>query len=133
MKVSLLPEHGVWRSMKSRCSNPNDKGYPYYGGRGITVCERWMTFENFINDMGYRPSDKHSIDRIDNNAGYSPENCRWTTRLQQSANRSNAIMVDGMCLREYCDKLGVSYKMVHLRITRYGYSLQDAVSKPPKR
>lgn len=119
--------------MKSRCSNPNVKQYPYYGGRRITVCERWLKFENFINDMGFRPSDKHSIDRIDNSAGYSPENCRWATRLQQSINRSNAIMVDGVCLKEYCNEHGLSYKMVHLRITRYGWSLSDALTKKPRR
>lgn len=73
--------------MLSRCTNPQSKSFKDYGGRGITVCERWSEFLNFYADMGQRPSPKHSIDRIDNERGYEPGNCRWETRQVQNLNR----------------------------------------------
>ena len=78
----------TWHSMKQRCNNPKDQAYTYYGGRGIKVCDRWNdSFINFLEDMGERPP-KTSIDRIDNDKGYYPENCRWATKKQQYGNRS---------------------------------------------
>ena len=75
--------------MRQRCKNKNDPHYPDYGGRGITVCERWESFENFLADMGERPSDDLSIDRINNDGNYEPGNCRWTDRFTQARNRRN--------------------------------------------
>lgn len=81
-------EYGIWKSMKSRCSNVNDKAYKYYGGRGISVCERWAnSFEMFLLDMGQRPTSDLSIDRMDNNGNYEPSNCHWATRKEQTMNR----------------------------------------------
>jgi hypothetical protein len=83
-------EYETWRSMRKRCTNPNAMGYKYYGGRGITFCERWNSFENFLADMGPKPSQSRawSLDRIDNDGNYEPGNCRWATPHQQANNKS---------------------------------------------
>lgn len=81
-------EHIIWSLMIQRCTNPNSTNYKYWGGRGITVCERWLnSFENFLEDMGNRPSKNHSLDRIDNDGNYGPNNCKWSTRNEQRLNQ----------------------------------------------
>lgn len=84
------PEYEAWKGMNSRCNTATHKRFAYYGARGITVCERWQSFENFLADMGRRPSPKHSLDRIDVNGNYEPTNCRWTTQDIQLHNRRPA-------------------------------------------
>lgn len=99
------PEYHVLMQMLERCSNPNSLAYKNYGGRGITVCDRWQKFSNFYEDMGARPSPLHSIDRIDNNDGYHPLNCRWaTSREQRSNTRRNRMMTfngETRCVAEW--------------------------------
>lgn len=86
------PEHRAWDGLKQRCLNPNNPEYPNYGGRGITVCDRWLHgFENFLADVGLRPTHRHSIDRVNNDRGYEPGNVRWATAAEQARNRRVAV------------------------------------------
>ena len=85
--MSYTPVYNAWHSMRYRCLNPKSRDYPNYGGRGITICERWLKFENFLADMGERPKRRRlTVGRIDNDRGYSPDNCRWETYTQQNNN-----------------------------------------------
>ena len=81
------PLYAIWSCMIARCENPNMRTYKRYGGKGIKVCDRWHEFMNFVADIGVRPSNRHSIDRIDGTKGYHPDNCRWATYKEQAMNR----------------------------------------------
>jgi hypothetical protein len=125
------PEYRCWAGMLTRCNNTSDHGFPNYGGRGIKVCDSWKHFENFLKDMGTRPSSLHSIDRIDNNGPYAPWNCRWGTTKQQGANKRTTVYVtvhnDVMCLGHACDLLGLSRNTVYARYKRYGWQVKKAL------
>lgn len=129
------PEYGIWANLKARCLNPNDAGFERYGGRGITVSDRWLgSFENFISDMGPRPSPGHSIDRIDVNGPYSPENCRWATTREQSRNRRSSAWIEAfgerLILTDWCARYGLDHSTVQHRLRR-GWTPEAAVSSPP--
>lgn len=123
----------IWGSMVERCENPNSKSYKNYGGRGIAVCERWKEFANFEADMGLRP-DGMSLDRKDNDGPYSPDNCRWATRTEQSSNRRNCIFVDcdgdQVTLREYCRRKGLKYRPIVKRIQDRNWPVEMALTTP---
>lgn len=124
-------EYRIWGGMKYRCLNKNCSKYPSYGGRGITVCERWMIFKNFYDDMGNRPSKHHSIDRINNDLGYSKKNCRWVINKKQANNtRRNHLITHNnktQSLRLWMDELGLNYNTVKGRIRR-GWSFEKAIT-----
>ena len=105
-----------WYNIKSRCTNPNSEKWALYGGRGVTLCERWLTFENFLQDMGSPPSPSHTIDRIDVNGPYSPENCRWATPTAQANNRRNNVRLAGKTLAEHARELGITPETIRYRI-----------------
>lgn len=130
-------ERSVWKSMRGRCQNPNVTGYQYYGGRGITVCERWNSFANFLADMGPRPSSGHSIERKDNDGSYSPENCCWATRLEQACNvqKSRRITHDGrtQTISQWARELNMEYNTLFGRISNYGWAHERALTTPVRR
>ena len=110
------PEYSSWRNMKNRCLNKNVDAFKYYGGRGITVCDRWLeSFENFYEDMGLRPTPEHSIDRLDSNGNYEPSNCKWSTKKEQMRNTRVNIMVGDICLAEYCELHSFHYPKILAR------------------
>lgn len=130
------PLFSVWWSMIQRCRNPNVKRYCRYGGRGITVCDRWMLFENFVSDMGDRPSPKHSLDRIDNDGNYEPSNCRWATATEQARNSTAARLVTfngkTASLAEWSEITGLYYLVILKRLNR-GWSVKRALFTPVDR
>lgn len=132
------PEYAVFNTMHSRCYNINNEKYPIYGGRGIKVCDRWFrNFENFISDMGLRPSDDHSIDRQNNDGNYEPSNCRWATREQQMRNRSISKLTENdvieirksnLSQRKIASKFGVSQTMIFYIKNNKQWELHQATS-----
>lgn len=125
--------YSIWTNMRSRCGNQNFTSYKWYGGRGIMVCERWQSFANFLADMGY-PPEGASIDRIDHDGHYSPDNCRWASKVQQANNmRSNKVLeIDGvsMTVAEWSRQPGaINDKTIYDRISR-GWDAKRAVFWP---
>lgn len=125
----------VWNSMVDRCTKPHHHAYKHYGARGISVCERWLKFENFLNDMGPQPSGL-SLDRINNNLGYSAENCRWTDRFTQARNRRSSRLLtargETRSLTEWATAYGILDTTIAERINR-GWSEERAITTPVKR
>lgn len=128
------PEYKIWSRMKTRCYDSNDKGFKHYGARGITICDKWLNnFMAFYNDVGPRPSPKHSIDRINNNSGYSPTNVKWSTKREQNNNttRNHFITIDGIThtISQWARRMGVKPYIIINRIRR-GWDEIRAVRQP---
>ncbi len=125
----------VWQAMRARCEKPKTKQFADYGGRGIRVCERWLVFENFLADMG-EPPPGMTIERRDNNAGYSPENCRWATRREQQNNRrdNRLLTFDGrtQTLTCWAKQFGIDGRALAKRLAR-GWPIGEALQLPPSR
>lgn len=122
--------YNAWRAMKGRCTQPKDGGYAKYGAVGVVLCEAWDRFDAFLRDMGERPSAAHTIERLDNSKGYSPENCRWATRKEQARNRrSNRILALGgveMPIAAWAEHLGMPAHRISTRLRR-GWSVERAL------
>lgn len=126
------PEYNAWNKAKARCGNPNNKKYPDYGERGISVCHEWKSdFMAFLNHIGPRPSPLHSIDRIDNSKNYEPGNVRWATAAEQAKNRRSTIRVDwlgqNLCLKDVAKQENVYYPMLVYHFHQ-GMPLSDCIS-----
>jgi hypothetical protein len=130
--------HTIWRGMIQRCYNPKRTYYSNYGGRGITVCKRWLNhngngLSNFIKDMGLPPTDKHSLDRINSNGNYTKLNCKWSTQKEQCRNtRKNTLVVyngENRYLWELCESLKLPKTLIWTRL-RKGFSIDEAISTP---
>lgn len=129
------PEYKSWVSMIRRCTDPTLHNYHRYGGRGISVCDRWLgSFELFLEDVGVRPTLKHSIDRIDNDGNYEPGNVKWSTNKEQARNSTTARMItfqgQTMCLQDWADHLGIKRTTLGMRLRSYKWSVHKAFTTP---
>lgn len=131
------PLHRVWCAMRERCYDENNQAYHNYGGRGIKVCDRWLeSFNNFLEDMGERPSDKYSIDRRDNDGNYCKENCYWATWIEQGTNKRNNHYLEyngeKLTISQWSRKLGYSVASIRNRIQR-GWSIEKTLTTPTRK
>lgn len=128
--MSGSSEYKIWQNMKYRCLYPTHPEFIHYGGRGIGVCDRWRDFAFFFEDMGRRPSRNHTLDRIDNDGDYCPENCQWSTWVVQQRNRGNNRVISMLgvskSLIEWVEELGINYKTVYSRLAR-GWTAESAL------
>lgn len=127
------PEYEIWRGMIRRCYSPSAHGYGLYGGRGISVCDEWKSFDNFYLDMGPRLSSELTLDRVDTNGNYCPVNCRWATWKDQNRNkRNNRILhYDGkrMCVHEWAEVVGINPITLGSRLD-HGWPIERALTEP---
>lgn len=132
--LSRSSTYAIWMAMNQRCKNPERKDYAYYGGAGITVCERWQEFENFLADMGEKPHGL-TLDRKDGRLGYSPENCHWVSMREQNRNQSSnrLFTIDGetKCMAEWAESVGMNPQLLGARVRR-GWRIEKALSEPVK-
>lgn|SRR3990167_4368280 len=124
--------YAVWCAMKARCKNKQDKQYKNYGGRGITVCDRWKSFKNFYEDIGEEWQEGLQLDRIDNDEGYYKENCRWATHLEQARNTRKNVWIEyngeKKVLREWAREIGLSLATLQERLDKW--SVKKALGMP---
>lgn len=132
--MSHTRTYRIWEHIHKRCSDPSHNDYAQYGGRGIRVCERWNSFENFFADMGHPPTDVHSIDRRDSNGNYEPGNCKWSTNIEQANNRRNTVFLELNGIRksrmEWVRELGISLGTIKAR-QKLGWTDEAILTTPP--
>lgn len=130
---AFSPEYHSWSSMIQRCTNSKRRSYQHYGGRGIKVCDRWLKFENFLADMGPRPPNT-TLDRVNNDKDYTPQNCRWADTRTQARNSSQAVRVtiSGVTrlLLDWCEQYQISVNTVRHRVKYHGMSYVCAITTP---
>jgi len=124
------PFYLSWTQMKQRCLNPNCKVYHRYGGRGIKVCDRWLLFSNFYDDMHDKHQEGLTLDRINNDGDYEPNNCRWATYTEQNFNRRNTILYQGKDLGYWSDKLNIARSTLYNRYYQHKWSLSETINTP---
>lgn len=128
--------YSIWKGMRNRCTNKKSKAWQYYGAKGITVCEEWSSFNQFVVDMGPRPSKKHSIERKDTTKGYSKENCKWATIAEQNRNKTSSIFLTyngkTQSLKDWAKEIGKPYDALHYRFF-CGWEHKDIIEKPLKK
>lgn len=129
---STTTEYSSWESMKQRCFNSKNKHFKNYGGRGVTVCDKWLTFDGFFEDMGIKPGKEYSLDRVDTNGNYSKENCKWSTRYTQDRNRRDSVYLvyknNNYILQDLANEVGIHQQTLQKRLKK-GLSIEQAVSK----
>lgn len=134
--LASTPEYKAWHSFMRRCFLNDHPQFHDYGGRGITVCERWKTVENFYSDMGPRPSSNSTLDRIDNEGNYCPENCRWTDMKVQGRNRRTNRFLEYknecLCIADWADRFQIPYRNFYSRLQNYNFSIEKIVSRIEK-
>jgi len=130
-------EYCTWYNMKTRCLNENNVEYHNYGGRGISVCDRWLdSYENFLEDMGRKPGKTYTLDRKDNDGDYTPENCRWATKKEQGRNkRTNRLLTHNgvtQTMKEWSEELKLNYNTLIKRL-RMGWDIEKALTTPVRK
>ncbi len=132
--ASKSATYKIWSGIRARCNTPSASPWKYYGGRGIGICKRWDRFENFLSDMGVRPSKLHSIERIKNNQDYSPENCKWATILEQSNNRrdNHFLIFKGkrQSISQWAREIGMEVDTLKARIGKLKWPTERALTTP---
>jgi hypothetical protein len=136
--MAYTSEHKTWCNIRSRCSDPKNNRYQHYGARGIEVCARWLeSFENFLQDMGRKPGLDYSIERINVNGNYEPNNCIWLPRNKQSSNRTDSLRItlNGVTktLPDWCREKQLKFSTVYMRIYEYGWNPELALTTPARR
>lgn len=134
--LSRTPEYRAWQTMRLRCLEPANPAYRNYGGRGITVCERWRDSPtNFLTDLGPKPSPNHELDRIDNDGPYAPWNCRWVLRSENDRNRRNNVWIEfrgeRRTMAEWCERYGLRDDTLRSRL-KNGWTVERAITTPAR-
>jgi hypothetical protein len=129
-----MPEYQIWKTMIRRCHASTSQRFSLYGGRGIVVCDQWRnSFAAFVRDMGIRPSPKHTIDRLNNDLGYGPENCAWRLQAEQAANKRNNRKItfgdETLHLSEWARRYDIHYRVLGRRLDR-GWSIEESLTTP---
>lgn len=132
--LSRTVEHNVWLNMRQRCNDPNKADYANYGGRGIKVCDRWSSFENFLSDMGH--ANGKTLERKDNNKGYEPSNCVWATKKTQANNRRSNRLIEykgeSKTIQQWAEFVGLDYFTLRARINVLGWDVERALNEKPR-
>lgn len=134
-KISKI--YTVWANIVQRCTNLNSPNYKNYGGRGITICKRWLKFENFLFDIGEPPTSKHQIDRIDNDKGYKLSNCEWVLSKTNSRNRRNNHLTTfnnkTQCLSAWAEEYNIKQNTLWCRLYKWNWSIKKALTTPTRK